>query len=75
MIAGTTAAVVASSAANNNTTVVINTMPVGSVVAVLPPNCAQVTRADVTYYSCDNVWYKPQYQASGVTYLIVNPPE
>jgi hypothetical protein len=33
-----------------------------------------VVRGDVTYFSCNNIWYRPQYQSSGVTYVIVNPP-
>ncbi|HUD29014.1 MAG TPA: hypothetical protein VMQ93_09100 [Novosphingobium sp.] len=55
-------------------TVIINTTSVGSVVTVLPTNCPKVIRGSVTYFSCNSIWYLPQYQSSGVTYLIVNPP-
>lgn len=74
MVAGTTAAVVAS-ASQPSTTVVVNTMPVGSVVYVLPANCPKMVRANVTYYSCNSVWYKPEYQGDGVSYVIVDPPQ
>lgn len=73
IVAGTTAAVVAS-AAQPSTTVVIADPTVGSTVYVLPSNCPQVVRSNVTYYSCNNIWYKPQYLGSGVTYLVVAPP-
>lgn len=72
IVAGTTAAVVASAAQPD--TVVIQSTAVGSVVYTLPSNCPKVVRSNVAYYSCNNVWYLPQYQSSGVTYLIVNPP-
>ncbi|GFE72491.1 hypothetical protein NTCA1_01400 [Novosphingobium sp. TCA1] len=72
IVAGTTAAVVASSSQPD--TVVIQSTSVGSVVYTLPSNCPKVVRGDVTYFSCNNVWYRPQYQSSGVTYIIVNPP-
>jgi hypothetical protein len=73
VVAGTTAAVVAS-ASQPSTTVVVQSTNVGSVVYTLPTNCPKIVRADVTYFSCNNVWYRPQYQSSGVTYVIVNPP-
>ena len=73
VVAGTTAAVVASSSQSSATQVVQSTS-VGSVVYTLPANCPRVVRGDVTYYSCNNIWYRPQYQSSGVTYVIVNPP-
>lgn len=72
IVAGTTAAVVAS--ASTPSTVIINTTSVGSVVTALPPNCPKVVRGSMTYFSCNQIWYLPQYQSSGVTYVIVNPP-
>jgi hypothetical protein len=47
---------------------------VGSIVYALPPNCPMVVRATVTYYSCNNLWYRPEYLSSGVAYTIVSPP-
>ncbi|WP_164521182.1 hypothetical protein [Sphingomonas sp. ABOLF] len=46
----------------------------GTVVYALPPNCPKVIRSNVTYFSCNNIWYKPQYLSSGVSYVIVTAP-
>jgi hypothetical protein len=73
-IAGTTAAIVSS--ASQPDVVVVNAGPatVGTVVYSLPSGCGKVIRSSLTYYSCNNVWYQPQYLSSGVTYQIVAPP-
>lgn len=73
VIAGTTAAVV--SAATQPDVVVVDTSNApGTVVYALPPNCPKVIRSNVTYFSCNNIWYKPQYLSSGVSYVIVTAP-
>lgn len=76
VIAGTTAAVVSAAVNDGPDVVVVNqgSSAVGTVVYALPSGCGKVPRGSVTYYSCNNVWYLPQYQSSGVTYLIVAPP-
>lgn len=76
MIAGTTAAVVSSAVNDQPDVVVVNqaSTAIGTVAYVLPAGCAKVIRNNITYYNCNNVWYQPQYQSSGVTYLIVAPP-
>ncbi len=73
MIAGTTAAVV--TAASQPDVIVVDTQTTpGTVVYALPPNCPKVVRSDVTYFTCNNLWYRPQYLSSGVSYVIVAKP-
>lgn len=72
MIAGTTAAVVA--AASEPDVVIVDSSAIGSVVYGLPSNCPKVIRAQVTYFSCNGIWYRPQYLSSGVSYVIVEQP-
>lgn len=47
---------------------------IGSTAYTLPSSCVTVFRGDMTYFQCGNVWYKPQYLGSGVTYVVVAPP-
>jgi hypothetical protein len=73
VIAGTTTAVI--SAATQPDVVVVNTVNTpGTVVYALPPNCPKAIVGDVTYFSCNNLWYRPQYLSSGVSYVIVAKP-
>ncbi len=73
MVAGTTAAVIAS-ASQPDVVVVDSSTAIGSVVYGLPSDCPKVIRANITYYSCNNIWYRPQYLSSGIAYIIVSPP-
>jgi uncharacterized membrane protein len=46
---------------------------IGSMVATLPPACAQQLAGSVTYYVCGGTWYQPFYGNNGVYYRIVAP--
>jgi hypothetical protein len=44
---------------------------IGSVIYSRP--CGQtVVRGGTTYYYCGGVYYRPRYQGSDVTYVVVN---
>jgi hypothetical protein len=38
------------------------------------PCGTRVTRNGVVYYHCSDVWYRPRYQGSTVTYVVVRAP-
>jgi len=47
---------------------------IASVAYSLPPACASRLYPAGTYYSCDGVWYQPQYVGTEVTYVVVQAP-
>lgn len=47
---------------------------VGSVVYDVPSSCTTTTVNGVTYEQCGNIWYKPQFEGTSTTYVVVNPP-
>ena len=52
----------------------ITAVTIGAIVNSLPPSCATVVTAGVTYHHCGNDWYRPQYSGTNVTYVVVSPP-
>jgi hypothetical protein len=40
----------------------------------LPPNCVYAEYGGLTYRNCSDVWYQPQYEDSGVHYVVVSRP-
>jgi hypothetical protein len=38
------------------------------------PAGVTVLRNGVQYYHCGDVWYRPRYQGSNITYIVVNAP-
>lgn len=47
---------------------------IGTTVYTLPSNCITISKNDLTYFECGNVWYQPHYLGSGVTYVVISPP-
>ena len=47
---------------------------VGSVVYDTPSSCTTTTVNGVTYQQCGDIWYKPQFQGTATSYVVVNPP-
>jgi len=48
---------------------------IGSVAYSLPSGCGSFTTAGYPYYSCDGVYYAPQYSGDDVSYVVVEAPE
>ena len=48
---------------------------IGSVVYTLPPSCTMVYVGDDAYNQCDGVWYRPQFEGTTTTYVVVEPPQ
>jgi hypothetical protein len=56
------------------TAAAVTAAAIGSVAYALPPACVTQVYPAGTYYSCDGVWYQPQYAGTQVTYVVVNNP-
>jgi hypothetical protein len=49
-------------------------LAVGTYVNSLPTNCVYETYGGLTYRRCGDIWYKSQYEDSGVRYVVVKRP-
>jgi hypothetical protein len=47
--------------------------PVGTVVAALPPDCANMSVSGRSYMNCAGVWYLPFYSGGALMYQVTNP--
>jgi hypothetical protein len=47
---------------------------IGSSYYALPAACSPYAFSSSTYYSCGGAWYKPQYEADTVVYVVVPDP-
>lgn len=50
------------------------TYVVGNVYPALPSGCSEPTVQGTTYYLCGNTWFKPNFGANGVYYVVVPAP-
>ena len=48
---------------------------IGSVVYTLPPACSIVYVGEDAYNECDGTWYRPQFEGTTTTYVVVAPPQ
>jgi hypothetical protein len=48
---------------------------IGSVVYTLPPACTVVYVGEDAYNQCDGTWYRPQFEGTTTTYVVVSPPQ
>jgi len=74
VVVGAAVATAAESTDAATTTTATTTYVVGNVYPTLPGGCAQPTVQGTTYYLCGNTWFKPNFGANGVYYLVVPAP-
>jgi hypothetical protein len=55
-------------------TAAVTAAAVGSVVSTVPAGCHSTVVGGVAYQECGNVWYRPAYAGTTVSYTVVNPP-
>lgn len=46
----------------------------GTRVYVLPTGCVTEYYGAVTYYYCGSIWYRPYYEGTTITYVVVDRP-
>lgn len=49
------------------------TLPIGSTVPYLPPNCSSTVINGTTYFNCSGVYYKPGFEGSHIVYIVSQP--
>jgi hypothetical protein len=49
-------------------------LAIGAYVYTVPQNCVHAEYGGLTYRRCGDIWYQPQYENSGVRYVVVNRP-
>lgn len=47
---------------------------VGTVVTVLPGDCTATIVGGVSFQQCGSTWFKPQYDGTAISYIVVTPP-
>jgi hypothetical protein len=52
----------------------VTTVPVGTVVQVLPAGCTSVAVSGVNYSDCGGVFYKTAFQGNNLVYVVVEKP-
>jgi hypothetical protein len=72
----TTTVVVASPPPPSTTVVVTSppTVPIGTIVQVLPAGCTSIVVNGVNYSNCGSVYYKTAFQGNNVIYVVVEKP-
>ena len=48
-------------------------LPVGTMVASLPPGCTSTVIGGVNYFQCAGVYYRPGFQGNSVVYIVSSP--
>jgi hypothetical protein len=48
-------------------------LPVGTVVAALPPGCVPAPISGVEYYLCSGTYYRPAFQGNNLVYVVEKP--
>jgi hypothetical protein len=46
----------------------------GSAVYSLPSSCASTEVNGVTYMQCGSTWYRPEFEGTTTSYVVVSPP-
>jgi hypothetical protein len=52
----------------------VTRVAVGTRVRTLPRNCTTVITRNVSYRTCDGVYYRPYYEGTTVVYVVVEAP-
>ena len=48
-------------------------LPIGTTVPYLPPNCSSTVINAVNYFNCNGVYYKAGFQGNNVVYIVSTP--
>ena len=48
-------------------------LPIGSTVPYLPPNCTSSVINGTNYFNCNGVYYKAGFQGNNVVYIVSTP--
>jgi multidrug efflux pump subunit AcrA (membrane-fusion protein) len=49
------------------------TLPIGSTVPYLPPNCSSTVINGTNYFNCGGVYYKPGFEGNHIVYIVSVP--
>ena len=49
------------------------TLPIGSTVPYLPPNCTSSVINAINYFNCNGVFYRAGFQGNNVVYIVSTP--
>jgi len=48
-------------------------LPIGSTVPYLPPNCTSSVISGTNYFNCGGIYYKPGFQGNHIVYIVSQP--
>ena len=48
-------------------------LPIGSTVPYLPPNCTSSVINAINYFNCNGVFYRAGFQGNSIVYIVSNP--
>ena len=48
-------------------------LPIGSTVPYLPPNCSSTVISGANYFNCGGVYYKPGFEGDHIVYIVSQP--
>jgi IMP dehydrogenase/GMP reductase len=48
-------------------------VPIGTIVAALPPGCVSAPIRGVNYFDCGGVFYRPAFQSNNLVYVVSQP--